>query len=67
MRVRTAWETSLTSADHRSLSSLLQAAFPGPQFAADRSWPASWARKQARLWLTWALNAAWSPPRPANC
>ncbi|WP_345144338.1 GNAT family N-acetyltransferase [Dactylosporangium darangshiense] len=51
MRVVTAWETALSEADHAALSALLQAAFPGPEFAPDRSWPASWARKQARIWL----------------
>ncbi|MEV6925278.1 GNAT family N-acetyltransferase [Dactylosporangium sp. NPDC051485] len=51
MRVVTAWETALTGADHLALSALLRAAFPGPEFAPDRSWPASWARKQARIWL----------------
>ncbi|MER7274148.1 GNAT family N-acetyltransferase [Dactylosporangium sp. NPDC000244] len=48
----TAWETALTPEDHTALSALLRAAFPGPEFEPDRSWPASWARKEFRVWLT---------------
>jgi predicted N-acetyltransferase YhbS len=50
-RVVTAWETALTAADHDALAALLQAAFPGSAFAPGRSWSASWARKEARVWL----------------
>jgi predicted N-acetyltransferase YhbS len=57
MRVVTAWETALTPTEHLALSALLRAAFPGPQFAPDRSWPSSWARKQARIWLADADDA----------
>lgn len=45
------WETGLTPGDHAALSALLRAAFPGPEFEPDRSWPASWARKEVRVWL----------------
>ncbi|WP_432824878.1 GNAT family N-acetyltransferase [Dactylosporangium sp. CA-092794] len=51
MDVAVRWETALTPADHAALSGLLRAAFPGPEFEPDRSWPASWARKEARIWL----------------
>jgi aminoglycoside 2'-N-acetyltransferase I len=44
------WETALSPADHAALGGLLRAAFPGSEFEG-RSWPASWARKEARLWL----------------
>jgi len=46
------WETELTEDDHAALSELLHAAFGDhtDEFA-ERSWPARYARKEARIWL----------------
>jgi nodulation protein A len=46
------WETELTADDHDALSTLLRAAFArhAQQFEG-RSWPLSYARKEARIWL----------------
>jgi predicted N-acetyltransferase YhbS len=52
MKVVNKWETELTEDDHDALSLLLRAAFGehGDEFAG-RSWPLSFARKDARIWL----------------
>jgi len=52
VRVITRWETELTDEDHDALSGLLRAAFASnaDEFLG-RSWPASYARKEARIWL----------------
>jgi predicted N-acetyltransferase YhbS len=52
VRVMIRWETELTAEDHDALSVLLQSAFTrsGPEFEG-RSWPLSYARKEARVWL----------------
>ncbi len=46
------WETALTGDDHDALGVLLRSAFAAQadEFAG-RSWPASYARKEARIWL----------------
>jgi nodulation protein A len=53
VRAVTRWETELTEADHAALSDLLHAAFGRntDEFAA-QSWPARYARKEARVWLS---------------
>src|SRR5258706_12199702 len=52
MQVVSRWETGLTDEDHDALATLLGAAFErhAEEFAG-RSWPLSYARKEARLWL----------------
>lgn len=52
MQVITRWETELTDADHDALSELLCAAFArNAEEFLGRSWPKSYARKEARIWL----------------
>jgi nodulation protein A len=52
VRVVIQWETELTEADHVALSALLHAAFgDNTDEFAEQSWPARYARKEARLWL----------------